>query len=141
MSRIYWDTMIFVYLLEDHPLFGEEAARIVSRMRQRSDVLCTSVFTLGELLLRPVRDNERALAECIRKTIGPPTVDLIPVSRPAMEKYAEIRADKSVSAADAMHLACAADFGTDLFITHDRRLHRLTVPGIQFIAGLNSGLI
>jgi len=25
--------------------------------------------------------------------------------------------------------------GVDLFLTHDRRLHKLTVPGLPFIAG------
>ena len=67
-------------------------------------------------------------------------MELIPLSRAVMERYAEIRGNRSVSPADAIHLACAAESGTDLFLTNDRRLHRLAIPAIQFIAGIDSGL-
>jgi hypothetical protein len=33
-------------------------------------------------------------------------------------------------------LACAAHFGVDIFITNDKQLHKLDVPGIGFIAPL-----
>jgi predicted nucleic acid-binding protein len=42
--------------------------------------------------------------------------------------------------ADAIHLACAAQAGTDLFLTNDKRLVGKFVPGIQFIAGLDMQL-
>jgi predicted nucleic acid-binding protein len=48
-----------------------------------------------------------------------------------------LRATANVSPADAIHLACAASSGVDLFITHDKTLHKLRVNGIQFIAGLD----
>ena len=38
--------------------------------------------------------------------------------------------------ADAIQLACAAHYGVDLFITNDQHLHKLTIPGIGFIAPL-----
>ncbi|HEY7838794.1 MAG TPA: hypothetical protein VIC54_09360 [Terriglobales bacterium] len=41
---------------------------------------------------------------------------------------------------DALHLAIAATAGVNLFLTNDRRLHRLKVPGIDFIAGLDTNL-
>jgi len=45
-----------------------------------------------------------------------------------------------VSPADAIHLACAANAGIDLFLTDDDRLHSLALPGIHFIAGMNVNL-
>src|SRR5580693_2033307 len=30
MSRIYWDTMLFVYWLEDHPLYAKRVRHILS---------------------------------------------------------------------------------------------------------------
>lgn len=141
MSRIYWDTMLFIYLLEGHPEFGEGVSRVVGRMRERSDTLHTSAFTLGELLVAPIREKNEPLASRIRNVIGPPVVDLIPLNRAVMERYAWIRGTESVGAANALHLACAAESGTDLFLTNDRKLHRLAIPGIHFIAGIDSGLL
>jgi predicted nucleic acid-binding protein len=45
-----------------------------------------------------------------------------------------------VSPADAIHLACAAARGVDLFLTHDDALRKLIVPGIPFIAGIDGKL-
>jgi len=44
-------------------------------------------------------------------------------------------------AADAIHLACAAQAGTDLFLTSDKRLVGQIVPGVQFIAPLDTTLL
>jgi hypothetical protein len=38
-------------------------------------------------------------------------------------------------------LACAASVGIDLFLTGDKQLMRLDVPGIQFIADFNSPIL
>ena len=40
-----------------------------------------------------------------------------------------------------IHLACAATAGTDLFLTNDHKLVGKIVPGIQFIAGLESNIL
>ncbi len=52
-----------------------------------------------------------------------------------------IRATLGVSPADAMHLAAAAQAGTDLFLTNDNRLVGKFVPGIQFIASLHDNVL
>jgi predicted nucleic acid-binding protein len=46
-----------------------------------------------------------------------------------------------VSSADAIHLACAANAGTDLFLTNDKKLVGKVIPGIQFIVGLDSNIL
>jgi predicted nucleic acid-binding protein len=45
-----------------------------------------------------------------------------------------------VKALDALHLSIAATSGVELFLTHDRRLHKVVVPGLPFIAGLETDL-
>jgi predicted nucleic acid-binding protein len=45
-----------------------------------------------------------------------------------------------VKALDAVHLSIAATSGVELFLTHDRRLHKVVVPGLPFIAGLETDL-
>lgn len=62
MSRIYWDTMLFVYLLEDHPRYADRIVHIWNSMQQRRDELCTGSLTLGEILVAPYKKGvpERA---------------------------------------------------------------------------------
>jgi predicted nucleic acid-binding protein len=69
------------------------------------------------------------------------SVEVISYTLEAADLYADIRARSGVSSADAIHLACAASAGTDLFLTNDRNLVGKVIPGIQFIAGMNSDII
>jgi predicted nucleic acid-binding protein len=52
-----------------------------------------------------------------------------------------IRATIGVSSADAIHLACAAAANTDLFLTNDKNLVGKVIPGIQFIASLETPVL
>jgi predicted nucleic acid-binding protein len=67
-------------------------------------------------------------------------IDLIPFTARTAETYSNIRAENAVQPADAIHLASAAEAQSNLFLTNDRKLHRIRIPGIQFIAGLDGVL-
>ncbi|MGD0499170.1 MAG: PIN domain-containing protein [Bryobacteraceae bacterium] len=140
MSRIYWDSMLFVYLIEEHPQHAARVAQIYTAMEKRRDGLCTSVFTVGEVLTGPLKRGEAGVASQIRRTIGPPRVELLPFTVGTAERFAQIRAKNRVSPGDAIHLASAAEAGVDLFLTNDRHLSGLVIPGISFIAGVDVGL-
>jgi predicted nucleic acid-binding protein len=64
--------------------------------------------------------------------------EVIPFTIEIADHYAQIRGTLGVAPADAIHLACAAQAGTDLFLTNDKRLVGKIVPGIQFIASLET---
>jgi uncharacterized protein len=140
VSRIYWDTMLFVYLLEANAEYGKRTKDILTKMAARHDRLCTSAFTIGELLTGPLKRADTGLAARIRQALRPPEMELLAFDPETAELYAKIRASHRVAPADAIHLACASQAGTDLFITNDRKLHGLAVPGISFIAGLDVNL-
>lgn len=141
MSRIYWDTMLFVYWLEDHPEHAVKVQAIFERMQERQDLLQTSAFSLGELLVLPVKQGAGELIARIRDFFKSPEVELLKFNENTAERYATIRATQRVSPADAIHLACAAEAGTDLFLTNDRRLRGLTIPGIHFFGEMDAGLL
>jgi predicted nucleic acid-binding protein len=130
--------MLFVYWLEDHPVHARRVEEIYQRMQERQDVLCASAFTVGELLTGPLKQRDSAAAERIRAFFASPAVDVSPFTAEAAERYAQIRASQRVSPPDAIHLACAAQSGADLFLTNDRHLSGLVIPGIHFIAGMSS---
>lgn len=140
MSRIYWDTMLFVYFIEEHPEHTLRVREVLATMERRRDTLCTSVFTLGEVLTGPYKKGAVELASQVRESIRPPMVELLPFNTETAERYARIRAENRVSPADAIHLASAAQAGVDLFLTNDRRLPKLVISGIDFIAGMDVNL-
>ena len=140
MSRIYWDTMLFVYWLEDHPAYAKRVRHVLSKMEERQDQLCTSAFTAGEVLAGPYKMRALDTARRIREFFESSFVEIIPYTLGTADLYARIRADQGVSPADAIHLACAAQVGTDLFLTNDASLTGKIVPGIHFIAGLDTNL-
>ena len=140
MSRIYWDSMLFVYWLEDHPEHAARMGEIHEKMAGRGDTLCTSVFTVGEVLTGPYKRGDTETAAQIREAFRSSQIELISFAPDTADRYAKIRGNHRVSPADAIHLASAAHAGVDLFLTNDKRLQPLIIPGIHFIAGLDVNL-
>lgn len=140
MTRVYWDTMVFSYWLESHPQFGPRVMSIRTTMQNRGDRLCASAWTLCELLVFAVRRADHALETQWRREFESPALEQLPLSLQVAPKFAEIRAAFPVAPADALHLAIAATAGVNLFLTHDLRLQRLKISGIDFIAGLDTNL-
>ena len=140
MSKIYWDTMLFVYLLEGSPQYSPKVAKIYTAMQQRGDRLYSSALAKGEILIKPLQQERPGRADAVEDFFAPENVTLLSFSASTARKYAEIRAQWKVRPPDAIHLACAAEAGIDLFLTNDQALIGKHVEGIQFIAGLDVNL-
>ncbi len=140
MSRIYADSMIFVYALEAHPEYGERSRHILRRIAERGDTLCTSVLTAGEVLTGFYKKNALDQIRVATAFFNPPHVEMLEFDMPSALGYAQIRRDHRLSPADAVHIATAARRGVDLFLTNDRTLTSKIIPGISFIAGLDVNL-
>ncbi len=106
-------------------------------MLERGDQLFTSAFAVGEILVKPMETGRREIAERYLTFFRQPAVAVIPFELETSSRYAAIRGDRSVRPADAIHLACAAGAGIDLFITNDDRLSRKVVTGISFLCALD----
>ncbi|MDE0190670.1 MAG: type II toxin-antitoxin system VapC family toxin [Gammaproteobacteria bacterium] len=132
MSRIFWDTNLFVYLLEDKGELTERVVALRERMVERNDELLTSTLTLSEILVRPVEVGDETLARRYEQSITA-AATVLSFDRAAAAAFAGIRRDRSIAPPDAIQLACASVAGVDMFITNDLRLSRQVVPGIHFI--------
>jgi uncharacterized protein len=141
MSRIYWDTMLFIYWLEDHPRYGSRIQEIFERMQERHDQLCTSSFAVGETLVGFHKRGAFETAAKVRQFFRQESIEIIPYTLASSDLYANIRARSGFSSAAAIHLACAASAKIDLFLTNDNDLVGRIIPGIQFIAGLDTNII
>jgi predicted nucleic acid-binding protein len=133
--------MLFVYLLEANPVFGKRVQRMNEAMLRRGDILCTSTFTVGEVLTGPRKRNDTVGINGLKKFFGGNDVEILPFNLEAADRYSMIRAEKRVSQADGIHLATAASAGVDLFVTNDEDLQKLVIPGIRFFANVDGKMI
>ena len=136
MARIFWDTHLFIYLFENAGDRGTRVRRLRERMLVRGDVLVTSTFTLGEVLVKPTEMGQRELCERYEAAIAS-VAQVVPLDLPAARAYATIRSDRSIRPPDAVQLACASAAVVDLFITNDERLSTKVIPGVKFLTSLD----
>ena len=141
MSRVYWDSMLFIYWLEDHPQYAKQVDEIHSKMKQRQDRLITGAFTFGEVLAGTYRKGRAELADQFRTLLKSVVAEVVPFTVETADHYARIRGTLGISPADSIHLASAAHAGTDLFLTNDKSLIGKIVPGIQFIGTLDTQIL
>jgi uncharacterized protein len=136
LSRIFWDTNIYIYLLEDYGPLSQLVSQLHEHMVARGDQLLTSTLTLGEVLVKPLEKGDDTLYRRYVTEI-PSYCELVPFDLHVAKIYAALRADRSLRAPDAIQLACAASARVDLFITNDARLSGKIIDGIQFIVSLD----
>jgi len=134
--------MLFIYWLEGNPQFGKRVDAIWSRMQERNDQLITGALAFGEVFAGAYRrgaPEERV--QLVKAELEIAVSEVIPFTSETAKTYGRIRGSLKISSADAIHLACAASAGTDLFLTNDKNLVGKVIPGIQFIGGLDSNIL
>jgi predicted nucleic acid-binding protein len=133
MTRVFWDTMLFVYFLERHGELAPAVESLLARSLTRKDVLLTSYLALAEVLVGLKADGPSPQAAIqVIEELG---FKFLEFDRGAVEPFRRLRRQNLLKAPDAMNLACAASADVDLFLTGDRALtrKRLHIPGIHFI--------
>ena len=98
----------------------------------------TSYLAIGELLTGAQAAKDGEVHRAIQETVSQIGFNLLPFDAMAVEPFAMLRSRERLRVADAIHLACAAAASVDLFITGDKALTKLHVPGIKFIRGLDT---
>jgi predicted nucleic acid-binding protein len=127
VNRLGMDTAPLIYLVERHTRYAETVLEIVQRMAVGRLAGVTSVVTLGEVLVQPIRQGndllQRRFTNALLRGIGFRTY---PVDVPAATLAAQLRADYNLHLPDACQIAVAIREGCEAFLTNDRRLTRVT---------------
>jgi len=135
LSRVFWDTNLFIYLFEGAGEKADRVAALRSRMLDRRDELLTSTLTIGEILVKPVQAGRMDLARLYEQRIAQ-VATIVPFDLDAARSYASVRTNTGIKGADAIQIACASAAGANLFITNDERLGGRSFLGIDFIVSL-----
>jgi predicted nucleic acid-binding protein len=133
--------MLLIYLLDGNPQFSRRAEELLQASYLRNDQLFTSYVGLGEVMAGAAKSPIPTTSADIRNTIDEMGFSYLPFDGGAVTTFSQLRSVHRVKTADAIHLACAAAAGMDLFLTGDDKLTKLHVNGINFIADFETRIL
>lgn len=120
------DTAPFIYLIEENPNYLETLQPFFEVMESGEFQGVTSIVTLLEVLVHPLRQKDTALAQqysdILLNAEGLTTVLL---TQGIAEEAAMLRAEHNVRTPDAIQMATAIREGASFFLTNDSRLPHL----------------
>jgi len=134
MSRVFWDSMLFIYLVEADATFAPVVLNVLERCASRGDTLHTSHLSVAETLVGLPQGGGKE--HVFLETLHELNFVFSDFNGDGVSSFRRLRRDFGLQQPDALNLACAAAIGVDIYLTNDEHLlkKRLHVPGIQFIA-------
>ena len=134
MSRIFWDSMLFIYMVEDDAQFAPIVRDVLGRCFRRGDSLHTSHLSIAETLVGIPRKSEKEAR--FLSVLDEMEFSFVEFGSNAVEPFRILRKEFGLKPPDALNLSCAAAIQADMYLTNDTELlkKKLHVPGIDFIA-------
>ena len=117
------DSAPLIYFIEDDPVYGKRLSAFFEAVSSSRIRAVTSVVTLAEVLVRPLREGRVDLVRQYREILLTSTgFDTVPVSSEIADHAAQLRAAHGLRTPDAIQLATAMSAGATAFLTNDTRL-------------------
>ncbi|MEK6682777.1 MAG: PIN domain-containing protein [Nitrospirota bacterium] len=125
--KVCIDTSPFIYFIERHEKYFKLLKTLFTEIHSGNIEAITSTITLLEVLVHPLRANNKSLAERYREILlyseGLTTFE---VFNEISEKASELRAKYSIKTPDAIQIATAIFYGANGFLTNDPVLKKVT---------------
>jgi predicted nucleic acid-binding protein len=133
-KRVYFDTNVFIYLVEGYPAFQTSLNEIRESILHQEAEMFTSELTLCEVLVMPFRLNNTEVVNIYRQLIEDSgAFNLLPTKRETYIRASLIRAQMGLKMADAIHMATAMECGCEVFVSNNAGLK---VPKGMVLVGL-----
>ena len=126
------DTAPLIYFIEENPAYIETVRFFFEAMDRGDFLVVTSTVTLLEVLVHPLRSNNRELATEYRDILLNSKLMTIEVSSAIAEQAAQLRAAHNIRTPDAIQISAALNAGATHFFTNDVRLPE--IPSIQILS-------
>jgi len=126
------DTAPLIYFIEENPAYIEIVRFFFEAMDKGDFLVVTSTVTLLEVLVHPLRNNNRELATEYRDILLNSKLITLEVSSAIAEQAAQLRATHNIRTPDAIQISAALNAGATHFFTNDIRLPE--IPAIQIFS-------
>lgn len=129
-SIVGLDTGPLIYYIEEHPTFFPRVVPFFEAAARGEFRLVTSLVTLIEVLVHPLREGRSDLARQYREILlESANLTVVPLDERIAEQAAELRARHKLRTADAIQVATALHSSAGWFFTSDADIPE--VPGIS----------
>jgi predicted nucleic acid-binding protein len=120
------DTAPLIYFIEENPTYLETVRPLFDAVERGELIAITSVVTLLEVLIQPLRRGDEKLAQQYRDILlNAEGLTTVMVSQDIAERAALLRATYNIRTPDAIQMATAIHSGASAFLTNDARLPSL----------------
>lgn len=117
------DTAPLIYFIEEHPTYLPVVRPFFQAVDRGEFQVVTSVLTLTEVLVHPLRLKDQSLADQYRRILLHAShVATVGISEAIAEEAAQLRSTHGLRTPDAIQLATAMQSGASSFLTNDGRL-------------------
>lgn len=127
-----FDTMPLIYYIEENPLYLEIVDLFFDAVEDGEFTVVTSIVTLLEVLVHPIRNGNTKLAQKYRDLLfhseGLKTISL---SQEIAEEAARLRAISKIRTPDSIQMATAIKSNASFFLTND--IHLPSLPNLQML--------
>ena len=127
-KALAFDTSPLIYYIEQHPQYSQVTDDLFNAIDSGDAKGMTSVLTLLEALVQPIRSGRLDLANDYRQLLeGSRGISLLPILSDTCEVSARLRAKHEwIRTPDAIQVASALQNGAEMMVTNDDRWRRLT---------------
>ncbi|MDY7034870.1 MAG: PIN domain-containing protein [Thermodesulfobacteriota bacterium] len=126
------DTAPLIYFIEENAVYIEAVRLFFEAMDKGNFTVVTSTVTLLEVLVHPLRSNNKELAAEYRDILLNSRLMTLEVSNAIAEQAAQLRAAHNIRTPDAIQISAALEAGATHFFTNDIRLPE--IPSIQILS-------
>jgi predicted nucleic acid-binding protein len=124
---IAFDTAPIIYFVEANPDYDALVTAIFQRIDDAEIVGITSVISLCEVLIHPIRNQNHALRQRYLDILqNSPNFFTKSINSLIAETAAELRAKYNLRTPDALQIATALENGCDAFLCNDKDLKKIT---------------
>lgn len=126
------DTAPLIYYIETNPSYIHLLDPFFDALDLGELDVVTSMVTLLEVLVQPIRRGDVALADRYRDVLlNTPNLTSLPVTEDVAEEAARLRAAHNLRTPDSIQMATALLSGASHFLTNDAKL--AFIPGMQVL--------
>jgi len=126
------DTAPLIYFIEENPTYIATVKLFFEAMDRDDFWVVTSTITLLEVLVHPLRSNNKKLATEYRDILLNSKLMTLEVSSAIAEQAAELRAAHNIRTPDAIQISAALNAGATHFFTNDIKLP--AIPSIKILS-------
>jgi predicted nucleic acid-binding protein len=131
------DTMVFIYLFEDHPTFGDLCDNLFNQIKDGLFSAIVTPITAAEVLVKPLNSGQLSIADKYRNAIrNMPNLSHINFGVEIGFMAGSLRAKYGLLLPDMFQVAAALAQPANAIITNDREIQRVQETDVFLLSDL-----